>query len=388
MSLEVVALIDDNEDELQKWREQFERAGIRACTFTERDTFMRSLMHGDAYDAIVLDWYFEDDSSSVIAQLILNEDIRSNRYVPVFIYTNESDIAEAEKEKLPPPFNRVVVLSKGDIDAAALAAEVKDWYTSSLGARIAQRWRNARSKAFENSLYELEALEGESLQRSLQHVLNLDSGPAPDVKHALDFLERFVARKVLMDATLRETLCAELEYARRQPGFRLAGNREKALINAHRYIPLPDDNDLVETGDFVEIVPESADKDSRRAVVITPACDLENRKCIELRLVLAEATELERERNESEIILAAVRADSDNVFRNYLLNFHRTLFLIDRDFHDNPLKRNGRAIAYSHGFVDSFGQQFRLKPICRLDDPYRADLLQKFSGHAARIGIP
>jgi hypothetical protein len=388
MTLEVVALIDDNQTDLQKWQEQFERVGIRAHGFTERETFARSLARGDHYDAIILDWFFEDESSSVIAQLILEEDIRLNRYVPVFIYTNESDTAETEKQGLTPPFNRIVILSKEDFTAAALTAEIKRWYANSTGARLAQTWRDARSKAFEQSLYELEAVEGESLQRSLQHVLILDSGPTSDIEHAMDFLERFVARKVLTNTELREALRVELTNARKQPGFRLRGDREKALINTHRYIPLPKDNDCVETGDFVEIVSGSDPGVSQYAIVITPACDLENRKCVELRLVLAERTELAKEHSGSEVVLTALRSSPNDAFRNYLLNFHRTLFLIDRVFSDNPLERQDRAIAYSHDFVDTFGQQFKLDPICRLDDPYRADLLQKFSSHAARIGIP
>jgi hypothetical protein len=47
-----------------------------------------------------------------------------------------------------------------------------------------------------------------------------------------------------------------------------------------------------------------------------------------------------------------------------------------------------RLITYEDKFQDRFGAEIKLRSMCRLDDPYRSDLLQKFSSHASRIAIP
>lgn len=387
MALEVIALIDDRESDLANWQDIFLQFGIEARTFSDKDVFARCLTRGDHFDAIILDWYLGSEDSSILSRTILEQTIRPNRFIPVLIYTGEQDIAKDEIQSLAPPFNKITVVSK-DVSAADLAEQLKTWYSKTTSARLAEVWRNTRRQAFEQSLYDLEAIEGENLQRSLQHVLMLDSGEASDVEHAMDFLERFVARRVLSNTALRSTLRNELDAARKQQGFKLNGSGEMMLVNSHRYIPMHGDSNHIRTGDFVRIALTTEPPQIRHAVVITPACDLENRKCVEVRLIMAEKTDLEKGRNDSEMVLNAVWSETDKSFHNYLLNFHRTLFIIDKEFQDNPQNRKGRAIAYSHAFTDILGQNYNLTPICRIDDPYRSDLLQKFSSHAARIGIP
>lgn len=389
MTLEIVALIDDKESDLADWQKYLSQAGIEARAFLEKDDFARCLARGDHFDAIVLDWYL-DDNSSLLAQLVLEQIIRPNRFVPVLVYTGESEIARDEIPQLKSPFNQIQVISKYDVDAARLAELLKGWYGTTT-ARISEVWRNARRVAFEQALYRLSDLEGKNLQATLQHLLVLNGEMQLDIDQALEFLERYVGRDVMSNRELRGAVQAVLEEGRIAPEDARKIEPTLNLVNAHRYVPVDDDEKIVRTGDIVDVCDAQTGEILMAAVIVTPACDLDNRKCRELRLLIAYRDPIGEDTGGTQWWeLNAVRRRGTKDFEHYRLNFHRTLCLTDKEMKPDKEKKQlwESVLSYERVYEDSFGKTIRLKPICRLDDPYRADLLQKFSSHAARIGIP
>lgn len=380
--LDVVAILDDDEQLLTQLGERLAAANLSPKTFTSRRDFKQSIERGDRYDALILDWYLEDPESSTIAKLVL-DDLRRLYFLPVVIYTDQRDVAEGEIPQLQRPFNRCQLFDKDTTDPETLTNQLATWYAQSMPARLCEVWRNARRRSLEAAIYELDALEGEDFYRTLRHILIMDSGEIADVDHALEFLERFVERKVLSDATLRDTLRAELNEAI-GPELQAQGNRELALVNAHRYVMPPDQ--LARTGDIVQVLDVGAEP-LMTAVVITPACDLEQRKCFELRLVKADERQQDS-RRASECELPAVRVDVGGAYRDFVVDFHKTIFVHDVSIAADPKGRRSRLISYEDEFQDVFGKRLWLKVLCRLDDPYRSDLLQRYSSHASRIGIP
>ena len=378
---EFVAIIEDDVALSRDLGERLGKSGIGVRAFNSRQDFKQSIGRGDRYDAIILDWYLDDQTSSVVARLVL-DDLRAHLFVPVVVYTEERSVAQEEIPGLHTPFNHIQVFDKETIGPEALVGELINWHAQSMGAGISAVWRSIRHHALEKSLYELDELEGENFHRTLQHILVMDTGETPDVDHALEFLERYVERKVLSDATLRDELKSELVEARKN--LKAKGEREIALLHAHRYI-LPTDS-VARTGDVVEVMNE-ARAAVRVAVVITPACDLDLRKCFKLRLLLADERAAPSDA-ESEWLLHAVRGANESKYRNFVLNFHDAMVLRDKSIGETNKERQGRFISYDHDFEDAFGRQLWLRPICRLDDPYRADLLQKYASHASRVGIP
>lgn len=376
-----VAILEDNEGLGEEVQRQLAGKGMRAELFTTRQEFRGGIARGDLFDLVVLDWFFEDPNTSVQAQLVLLNDLPNYRYVPVVVYTEEPDAAKAEIEGLRRPANRTPCFAKGEVTPEALAERVLKWYEASFNARLSAAWRQARSSAFEKGLYELDALESIDFQRTLQHLLMIEAEGVFDVDHALEFLERFIARKVVSDAILRETVKSELEkeqlpMPKTKQEKSEARRREPALVNAHSYFEAKDE--VSRTGDVVEVVHP---KSSLFAVVLTPACDLENAKCAELRLI--EAVELDREaERDSEWQMPPYQKAENGPYASPILNFHRTFFVSDTS------KQEGRLITYADKFVDRFGTEVTLRCICRLDDPYRSDLLQKYSSHASRVGVP
>lgn len=380
--LRVIGVVDDDARLVEELVDELKRNGLEGRGFQSKEEFIRSLEFGDEFDALILDWYLEDPESSTIAKLLLN-DLRSRFFVPVLVYTDQKDVAEGEIPGLPAPFNRCGIIDKEAVDVAKMPDELKKWYEGSFGARICSIWRSSRKRAFESSIYELDQLEGEDFYRTLQHILLMDSGPAPDINHTLEFLERYVGRKTLSDPELHQKLREELyEMARR--GIAKKGDREVALIHAHRYSVLTDKS--ARTGDIV-LVSRGVEQEPLVAIVLTPACDLEKSDCFDLRLAKAE-TAISNSLSISECRLNAVRLREAGGFEDFVVNFHRTFFVRDASLGKNKEERKGRVITYDHEFVDVFGGKVTLVPICRLDDPYRSDLLQKFASHASRVGIP
>ena len=376
-----VAILEDNPELGEEVKRQLTEKGMRAELFPTRNDFRAGIARGDLFDLVVLDWFFEDPNTSIQAQLVLVSDLPSYRYVPVVVYTEEPDAAKAEIEGLARPANRTLCFAKGEVTPEALAERVSKWYEASFNARLSAAWRKARASAFEHGLYELDALESVDFQRTLQHLLVIESEGVFDVDHALEFLERFIARKVVADAGLRETVKSELEkeqlpVPQNKQEKKEARRREPALVNAHSYFE-PRDK-VARTGDVVEVVHP---KGSLIAVVLTPACDLENTKCAELRLV--EALELDREaERESEWQMPPYQKAQNGPFVTPVLTFHRTFFVTDVS------RKEGSLITYADKFTDRFGTDISLRCLCRLDDPYRSDLLQKYSSHASRVGTP
>jgi CheY-like chemotaxis protein len=380
--LKVVAVVDDDAALMSQLLDQLKQGGLIGRGFQSREEFLESLECGDEFDALILDWYLDDAESATIAKLLLN-DLRERLFVPVLVYTDQKDDAEAEIPNLPPPFNRCGILDKDAVDVAKIPGELAKWYEGSFGARICSVWRSSRKKAFEKSMYELDQLEGEDFLRTLQHILLMDSGPSPDINHALEFLERYVGRKTLADASFKEKLLEELkELLRKQ--IPKKGDREAALIHAHRY-SMPSDNSA-RTGDIVW-VERGEGFEPIVAIVLTPACDLEKKDCFELRLAKAEAV-TEGNQGIGECRINAIRVKPRDDYADLVVNFHRTFYVRDTSLGATKTERQGRVIAYDHQFMDVFGGGVRLAPICRLDDPYRSDLLQKFASHASRVGIP
>jgi hypothetical protein len=212
----------------------------------------------------------------------------------------------------------------------------------------------------------------------------MDAGQAHDVDHALEFLERYVGRKLFSNPALRAALSEELKEAQGQ-NMKAEGDKETALVHAHRYA-FPADG-VARTGDIVEVLSSPEGKLLMIAAVLTPACDLDTAKCVELRLVVAEERAGDA-KGYSEALLPAVRGPSDTVYRHFIVQFHRTFFAKDVSVGQTPQARGGKVIHYDHDFEDALGHKLRLRPVCRLDDPYRADLLQKYASHASRVGIP
>jgi hypothetical protein len=377
---ESVAILEDNAQMGGEIKEQLIAKGMHAELFLTRNDFRQSIGRGALYDLIVLDWYFEDPTNSVQAQLVLLQDLPKYRYLPVVVYTEEPDAAAAEIEGLSRPANRTPCFPKSEVTPEALAERVFKWYEASFSARLSAVWRRVRSVAFEQSLYELDALESTEFQRTLQRLLLVEAEETFDVDHALEFLERYVSRKVVGNSELRETLNAEL--AREQlptpqtkQEKQAARLREPALVNAHAYILCADR--IARTGDVVKVTFPTG---SLIAVVLTPICDLASVKCAELRLV--EAEELDREAaRDAEWQLPPFK-NPTGVFITPVVNFHRTLFVTPTERQEKHL------IRYDQRFRDRFGTEVTLECLCRLDDPYRSDLLQKYSSHASRVGVP
>jgi hypothetical protein len=210
----------------------------------------------------------------------------------------------------------------------------------------------------------------------------MDAEDVPDVDHALEFLERYVGR-ILGNSSLRENLRNELLEAHKL-SIKVKGERETALVHAYRYL-LPEDR-LSPDRRVVELLNESGNVVGV-AVVLTPACDLAQQKCFELRLVLAEERG-GKAQGYSEWELPAVRGKGQIAYRNFMVNFHKTFFVQDASTGNTNEDRKGRLIAYDHSFVDHLGSRSSLRALCRLEDPYRSDLLQRHSAHASRVGIP
>src|SRR5580700_3581470 len=103
---ESVAILEDNAQMGGEIKEQLIAKGMHAELFLTRNDFRQSIGRGALYDLIVLDWYFEDPTNSVQAQLVLLQDLPKYRYLPVVVYTEEPDAAAAEIEGLSRPANR------------------------------------------------------------------------------------------------------------------------------------------------------------------------------------------------------------------------------------------------------------------------------------------
>ena len=342
------------------------------------------LRQGKPFDAVVLDWFLGAPDSAELAIVCL-EKIRASRFVPVMVWT---DNPEHFRQNPPPNFppNCITCKGKAEVTRDQVASYMTRWYTDSVPAKLANPWRQAAEGATEAAMYTLAALDNRDVLRALRLPGSEHRSGQQDLDHAVDVLQRILSRQIGSHEGLRRTLGELLETA---PA---AGKTDPGTVdpvrNAHMYYAPGDD--VVRTGDLIQWTQGGK---VVMGIVVTPACDLAQPKTECLRVILLQEASKESVPRPADVFVLHSMYLEGKGFFSMEGSFHRTLFLVNKTVAAEiqkfaKVKDRTTVMRYSDEFEGPDGSSMRSERICRLDDPYRSDLIHQFVSHAGRIGTP
>lgn len=346
---------------------------IQACEPDNLDHFLATF---PKVQLVILDWLLYGDSSD-LAKVCLKK-IRQAYFVPVIVWTAELSVFENEIEDVKKIFPEACLHaeSKSNISYQELLDFLVKWHEGT-PAKLSEQLRQSITTSVEESLYKLAEHSEDDLARGLKTLISLGDRNEIDMEHAVDVLLRLVARAIYGDEDFMETVRQTVEKLERAPDK--AKKIESRIKKLHMYYR-PRDN-FVRTGDIVKITFELEQKNKQMdGIVITPACDLaQPGKTTFLRLGLIHGrADITRKSGEDKWDL-----DKENKLE---VCFHEILVIENLNLAGAEGKK--QVMTYNHTYQSLSGIKVTLVREQRLDEPYRADLLQRFISHAGRIGVP
>ncbi len=375
-------LIEDSDTVRQKVISEFQPKGVEVLHVTNYPELENRLASLPSFQMVILDWLL-DGESELDALLCLTK-LRETRFVPVVIWTEElGKFQESESEvrkRFPEAWFRG--LSKAEVNHERLLQELSQWHQQA-PARLAEQFRQSVATAVEQTLYTLAEQSVDDLTKGLKTLISLGEGYSDvDMEHATDVMLRILGRQLYSDTEFTNELkqiVVDLTINYTQATKR---EREQARKRASQmeelYMYYQPSDDIVRNGDIVQI---KWDAGESLAIVLTPACDLANPgKTAHLRLGLLNPQPDRSGGNAPE--------DRWPLLYNgqpYEVCFHEIVALKNTSSGNN---RSDSVMRYSHDYQGLIGTAVLLKRKCRLDEPYRSDLLHQFVSHAGRVGRP
>ncbi len=382
MELSRVLLIEDNDQVGAAVINEFAAHGVevvRATNYMDLDEHLPLL---PLFQMVILDWLL-DGETETDALLCLTK-LRETRFVPVVIYTEEiGKFHEAEAEvRLRFPEGCYRGFGKGDVNHAQLLQELSRWHEQP-PARLAEQFRRSVATAVEQTLYTLAEQSVDDLTKGLKTLISLGEGYSDvDMEHASDVMLRILGRQLYSDSGFTNELkqivsglvtdYAQLTKKEREQAKKRASQME------YLYMYYQPSDDIVRNGDIVQLNWETGEN---LAIVLTPACDLANPgKTTHLRLAF-----LKPQPDRGGGKAPEDRWPLTYSGQLYEVCFHEIAALQNISSGDD---KSGPVMRYSHDYQGLIGAVVELKRECRLDEPYRSDLLHQFVSHAGRVGRP
>lgn len=379
MNLNRVLLIEDNSKVRQEIVNQFTAAEVDIIYVKDYDDLQSKLPSLPPFQMVILDWLLDGETES--DALLCLVELRKSRFVPVIIWTEEIERFEAAEAEVKSRFPEACFrgYSKSVVNHQRLLDELSRWHQQA-PARLAEQFRQSVANAVEQTLYSLAEQSIDDLAKGLKTLIRLGETSDVDMEHATDVMLRLLGRQLYADQAFvgeLRRIVAGLTTSNPQPSKK---ERQRASQMAALYMLYQPADDVVRNGDIVAI---AWDKANALAVVLTPACDLSTPgKTPYLRLIMLN---VQPDR-------AGGKAPEDRwplLYREkpYEVCFHEILVLRNMTTM-NSAGDNASVMRYNHKFSTLNGVDLSIRRECRLDEPYRADLLHSFVSHAGRVGLP
>lgn len=389
--LQRVLLIDDEygqfEDELG---EDFKKNNIDIRFCETKDKAVELLDTGMGFDLVILDWFLEEDNN-FLSRLVLKH-LQNRSFVPVFIWSNHiANYNESvEKGEVEYPENLIKGIAKEDVSVEAIQDKVSEWFQESLPAQISNVYRRQIRQGLEKVFFELVQVPNQDIASLLKFLV----GDGQNIDWSNDFILNLLHRELIRDREFCEGLAELLQHASSISG---KGDYEERRQILNKVLYYQSDAKFIRCGDIIQF--QSEDNKTTFGIVVNPACDLENKNTRYMELV-----ELRKLRDET----FNIKSSTKNTIMQYkhpsfypfpavalnselddFVGIFKSKIVLEQRFPENTVRYPGtsKRVEYSDIFLLN-KQDIRVEFICRLDNPYKSDFLQKLHAHNSRVGIP
>jgi len=383
MELNEVLLIENDEVTASRVEDALKSEDVVVHLAKNDDEMVNRFADNPGIQIVILDWLLEDDSS-VIAKLCLQK-LRENWFVPVVIWSVEIDKYEGESDEVHEFFPSPCISkhSKSQVQAGDLLGILREWH-STPPMSIFNSFKKSATRAIDQSFYNLASHSAEDLEKGLKSLFALEEGQMEiDIEHPIDVLTRMISRIIYSDNDFISQLSEFLSALDFSKELTKQEKKIKSMIqNYHMYYQPRSEDHRIRSGDIVKIKYRIDDnKVIRKAIVITPACDL----------AIPGKTEFVRLLS----IYSSENVKDEHAYDKWVfweegnkkvVKFHDIVILRNESYKDE--KHRKAVMSYEHEYHTATETVVQIERLKRLEDPYRADLIHKFVSHAGRIGMP
>lgn len=387
--LQRVLLVDDDYEQLEEAIERdFQEHGIDIRFCATKDEAIAVLDSGTHLDLVILDWFLEEENN-LLSRLVLKH-LQTIAFLPVFIWSNNlgNYIESLEKGEVTYPL--IQGIAKDEVTVELVQQKVSSWFEKSLTAQISNLYRQQIRNGVEKVFFDLASIPNQDIASLLKFLVG--DGVAIDWSH--DFILNLLHRHLIGENDFCDRLRTLL---RSTESLEEKGNVDERRIVLNKVLYYTTDAQFVRCGDIVRF--QADDREPQLGIVVTPACDLANQntrylELIELHALWDDGLNL---KNTIKKDIARYKHPSFHFFPAVLLNgkvtdltaILKAKIVLEHQFSEAHPKYPGTSKRME--YVDTFlfnAKAINLEFLCRLDNPYKSDFLQKLHTHNSRVGIP
>lgn len=385
-----ILLIEEDDNLSTRLKKEFEANSVNIYICKDRKSAETYINNSHHFDAVILDWFFQNPEDSTISKLLLKK-LKKTHFRPVFIYTNnKSNYEQTPPEDIDFPQNLISCHSK-ETGFEELMNKIQNLLKNNISLQIADTYRKSIYKTFEEILFELNYMENVDIAKLLNRIY----GNGENIDWSNDVILNLLHRALINNNDFVQNISGLLK---RNNPTKSTPNSEESKKIANRLIYYQSRSDFIKNGDIVSIS-NNRDRILAYGIVVTPDCDLEWMKTKYLEIVELEfISAIKLGFNTGQIAsIKNYQNDSFYYFPSILLYkslqdfvaiLKSKLIIQELSETSNPKYPNSQ-----NRFLYSSTHLYRnvkvhLKLICSISNPYKAEFLQKFHTSNSRVGIP
>ncbi|MFT4154333.1 hypothetical protein [Parafilimonas sp.] len=365
----------------------FEGTGIELFLCDNKDEGLKYIKSKALFDCIVLDWFLEEDDSS-LSQLVLKE-LEGTYFAPVLIYSAHSENFKQVKESgaITFPHNLICEVDKGNF--TDIKIKVENWLTANTTAKLSNIYLKEIYSKIHATFWNLNNIPDGNIASAYKRIVS-DNG---NIDWTNDFIVNLLLQGIISDSGFRNEIANLIsELGEQNPAT--TPEQRKMIVSKilyHQSHPT-----FLSCADIIKT---TVGKQSCYGFITTPDCDLANPKTkyiefIELidhsKLSIGDkgfiANSIETNKSESHFYLPAIPIKGEELID--LVAIFKAKHHLQAKNNSGTLYPKAKAkIKYTDTFIFQ-NVDCSVEYICSLVNPYKAELLQKKNSHDSRVGIP
>lgn len=383
----VLVIDDDCFKEEESIRAGFANTGVELFLCDNKDEGLKQIRSKALFDCIVLDWYLEEEDSS-LSQLILKE-LEGKYFSPVLIYSAHSEDFRQVKESgaITFPDNLIHEVAKGNF--SEIRTQLENWLTTNTTARLSSIYIKEVYDKIHSTFWSLNKIPHGNIASAYKNIVS-DNG---NIDWANDFVVNLLLQGIISDAQFRNEISGLISELHAGNPITTIEQRKEIVSKVLYYQSNPE---FPSSGDIVKA---TVGNQSCFGFITTPDCDLSNPKTKYLEFIeLIDHTtinigdkafvskSIESNKSESHFYLPSIPEKIGQLI-DLVAVFKAKHHLQAKNNNGVIYPKAKTKIKYSDTFVFQ-NADCTLEYICSLVNPYKSELLQKKYSHDSRVGIP
>ncbi|HRI34253.1 MAG TPA: hypothetical protein PLD02_10905 [Saprospiraceae bacterium] len=383
----VLIIDDDCFKEEESIRAGFANTGVELFLCDNKDEGLKHIRSKALFDCIVLDWFLEEDDSS-LSQLVLKE-LEGKYYTPVLIYSAQIENFQHVKESGAITFPENLIHEVAKEKFSDIRVQVENWLNTNTTAKLSSIYLKEVYDKIHATFWNLNKIPDGNIASAYKNIVS-DNG---NIDWANDFVVNLLLQGIISDAQFRSEISRLISQLQSGNPATTIDQRKVIVSKVLYYQSNPE---FPSSGDIVKV---TVGNQSCFGFITTPDCDLSNPKTKYLEFIeLVDHTTInigdkgfilktiEPNKSESHFYLPSI-PDKTGQLTDLVAVFKAKHHLHSKNNNGTLYPKAKTKIKYTDTFVFQ-NVDCTLEYICSLINPYKSELMQKKNSHDSRVGIP